>query len=343
MAQNFSDSPKCFIIAEAGVNHNGDLDTARRLVDIAANAGADAVKFQTFKANKLVTKTAQKAEYQKETTGSEESQYEMLRRLELPEAHHHELIKHCKNQNILFLSTPFDEESADFLEDLGMTQFKIGSGELTNLPFLKHVARKGRPVILSTGMSWLSEVEEAVRAIEETGHQELSLLHCVSQYPAAYADTNLRAMKTLQQAFGYPVGFSDHTPGIEIPIAAVALGATIIEKHFTLDRTMEGPDHRASLEAEELAAMIRGIRHVESALGDGLKRPTSAELELAKVGRKSIVAGRHIEAGERLTSDMLTTRRPGTGLSPQLLSMILGRTTAVEIHSGEVLELSMLH
>ena len=332
----------CFVIAEAGVNHNGDLDTARRLVDVAAGAGADAVKFQTFNADKLVTPEAEKAEYQKETTGDDESQHDMLRRLELSEDHHRQLLDYCRSRDIQFMSTPFDEDSADFLEQLGIRPFKIGSGELTNLPFLKHVARKDQPLILSTGMSWLSEVEEAVRAVEETGNQQISFLHCVSEYPAEPSDTNLRAMKTLENAFGYPVGFSDHTLGIEIPIAAVALGATIIEKHFTLDRSMAGPDHRASLEPSELEAMLSGIRNVEKALGDGRKRPTSGETKVASVARKSIVASRDIEKGESLCTENVAIRRPGDGIAPKFLEKITNRQAAVDMSAGQLISWEML-
>jgi N-acetylneuraminate synthase len=332
----------CYVIAEAGVNHNGDLDIARQLVNVAASAGADAVKFQTFKADKLVTGDAEKAAYQKETTGAEESQYEMLRRLELSADAHHQLLAHCEDREITFLSTPFDEQSADFLAELGVSTFKLGSGDLTNLPLLRHVARKGRPMIVSTGMSWLGEVEDAVRAIEDVGLEELTLLHCVSEYPADPAEANLRAMDALAAAFGYPVGYSDHTPGYTVPLAAVARGATVIEKHFTLDRTMDGPDHRASLEPEELTQLVRRVRVVERALGGGTKRPTAGELEVAAVARKSIVAGRDIAAEKRIEAADLTMRRPGTGLAPKRMDLVLGKRAKDSIPEGTIIEIGML-
>ena len=261
-----------FVIAEAGVNHNGDMAIARQLIDAAAEAGCDAVKFQTFRAEALTSEDAEKAAYQKETSGENETQYEMLKRLELPQKEHRALMDYCAERGIAFLSSPFDEQSADFLEELDLPLFKIPSGEITNEPFLRHVARKGRPLIVSTGMSYLSEVEAAVRCIREEEGAEMALMHCVSNYPARFEDVNLRAMGTLRQAFGGAVGYSDHTMGIEAPIAAVALGAELIEKHFTLDRDMPGPDHRASLEPGELEAMMRGIRNIERALGDGKKK-----------------------------------------------------------------------
>ncbi len=332
------EGPGAFVIAEAGVNHNGDLALAERLIDAAADAGCDAVKFQTFKAAALAGADAQKAEYQKETSGAGESQLEMLRRLELPYEAHHRLIERCRERGILFLSTPFEEESADFLEALGLPLFKVPSGELTNLPFIGYVARKGRPLIMSTGMANLSEVEAGVREAQAAG-APLALMHCVSNYPARAQDSNLRAMETMRQAFGVPVGYSDHTLGIEVPIAAVAMGAVVIEKHFTLDRGMEGPDHAASLEPDELAAMMAGIRKVESALGDGIKRPVASELAVARVARKSVVAARDIAAGEVVTTQMLTCRRPATGLSPDKLPWLLGRAARRAIAAGTQLEL----
>lgn len=331
-----------WIIAEAGVNHNGDLDTARRLVDVAVGAGADAVKFQTFTADKLATRDADKADYQKETTESDESQFEMLRRLELSEKHHRQLVEHCEEQDITFLSTPFDKDSADFLETLDVRLFKIGSGDLTNIPLIKHVARKGRPLIVSTGMSDLSEVEAAVQAVEETGNQQLYLLHCVSEYPTEPSDVHLRSMNTLKTAFGYPVGFSDHTLGIEIPLAATALGAEVIEKHFTLDRSLPGPDHRASLEPDELEALVSGIRKVRQALGNPRKSPTEGEREVARVVRKSIVATTDIEEGQRITEEMIGIRRPGTGLKPAMLDQVVQRVAATDIPEGTLVERKML-
>ncbi len=332
----------CFIIAEAGVNHNGDLETARRLVQIAARAGADAVKFQTFKAERLAAPEAPKADYQKRTTDPAESQMEMLRRLELPQQAYRELMAACQESRILFMSTPFDEESADFLEGLGVELFKIPSGEITNLPFLSHVARKGKPMIVSTGMSTLSEVEAAVRVIEEQGNRQIVLLHCVSNYPASPAEVNLRAMQTLAQRWGTPVGYSDHTPGVEIALAAVALGACAIEKHFTLDKAMPGPDHPASAEPEELAFLVRGIRSIESALGHGRKEPAASEVSMAAVIRKSMVAARDIPAGTRLTPDCMAARRPGTGFSPALLGQLIGRLTRRDIPKGTVLTPELL-
>ena len=262
-----------FIIAEAGVNHNGSLDLALSLIDAAKAAGADAVKFQTFRADNLATATAHKAAYQERSTSNEETQFQMLKRLELDAEAHHRLIEHCRVVGIQFLSSPFDIESADLLEQMDVSLYKIPSGEITNLPYLRHIGRKGKPVILSTGMSTLVEVEEGVQALRESGVKDITLLHCVTEYPAPFDEINLRAMHTLHTAFGLPVGYSDHTPGTEIAIAAVALGAVVIEKHFTLDRNLPGPDHAASLEPSELKQMVSAIRHVESALGDGIKVP----------------------------------------------------------------------
>lgn len=332
----------CFIVAEAGVNHNGSLETAHRLVDVAVEAGADAVKFQTFKAERVVTLDAPKADYQLQTTGSDESQFAMLRRLELSPEAHRKLMDQCRQQGILFMSTPFDEESADFLADLGVTVFKIPSGEITNLPFLAHVARKGRPMIISTGMSNLGEVETAVRTIEEAGNQDLVLLHCVSNYPADPADVNLRAMHTMATAFNVPVGYSDHTPGIEVAIAAVALGACVIEKHFTLDCMLPGPDHRASLEPNGLAALVRGIRIVEAALGHGRKEPAASEANTAAITRKSLVAARDIPAGTTLTAELIAIKRPGAGLPPAMRPYLIGRTVRMTIPAGALLTLEML-
>lgn len=330
-----------FVIAEAGVNHNGDMELARALVDAAAEAGCDAVKFQTFRAEALVTQDAEQADYQRDNIGKSETQLEMLKRLELPFDEHRALIDYCDERDILFLSTPFDEESADFLDDLGLPAFKVPSGELTNLPFLEHLAAKGKPLLASTGMAYLSEVEQAVRTIRaETG--AFALFHCVSNYPARFEDTNLRAMATLRQAFNVPVGYSDHTLGIEAPIAAVAMGAAIIEKHFTLDRTLPGPDHKASLEPGELSAMMRAIRNIERALGDGVKQPAASELAVAKVARKSIVARQDITSGTTITLDHLVCKRPGTGLAPAMLDLVVGRGANRDIKQGELLSLEVL-
>ena len=314
----------CFIIAEAGVNHNGDLEMGRRLVDAAAAAGADAVKFQTFRAERLIIRKAPKAAYQLQTTDPEESQLEMLHKLELSEQAHGELASHCQKKGILFLSTPFEEESADFLEALGLPAFKIPSGELTNLPFLIHVARKGRPMIVSTGMSTLDEVEAAVKAIRGSGNSKLILLHCVSNYPANPEDVNLRVLSTLMETFQVPVGYSDHTTGIDISLGAVALGASIIEKHLTLDRNLPGPDHRASLEPAELTALVTGIRRVESALGHGKKVPANGEITISAVARKSLVAARDLPAGTVLSPSDVAVKRPGTGIPPKDLNRVLG-------------------
>lgn len=331
----------CYVIAEAGVNHNGDLELAKKLVSIAAEAGADAVKFQTFDADKLVTETAPKARYQLETTG-EGSQHAMLKRLELNAQAHRELAKIATRAGIAFLSTPFDLQSADMLERLSVHAFKIGSGDLTNSPLLRHVASKGRPMVVSTGMADIEEVGEAVRVTKEAGCRDLALLHCVSDYPARAEDANLRAMATLADAFGVPTGFSDHTLGIEVPLAAVAMGATIIEKHFTMDRDLPGPDHRASLEPGELRALVRGIRLVEAARGSGRKVPTPRERELATVARRSIVARVGIPKGSILSLDQLDYRRPGAGLPPTKVQAIVGRRTRVEIAPGSMITEEML-
>lgn len=332
----------CFIIAEAGVNHNGDLDMARRLVDVAVESGADAVKFQTFKADRLVTLEAPKAEYQMSTTDATESQFDMLQRLELSPEMHRSLWEYCQERNILFLSSPFDEQSADLLAELDVPAFKIPSGEITNLPYLRHIARKGKPMIVSTGMANLAEVEQAVNTIEAADNVEFVLLHCVSNYPTAPADVNLRAMETMATAFGVPVGYSDHTPGIAVTLAAVAQGACIIEKHFTLDRNLPGPDHLASLEPYELAAMVEGIRTVEAALGHGRKEPAAPEAATAAVVRKSLAAAQDIPAGVTLREELIIAKRPGTGLSPALLHQLLGRELKVDVPKDTLFTLEML-
>ena len=321
----------CFIIAEAGVNHNGDVNLAKKLVDTAKEAGADAVKFQTFRAEEVVTKNAEKAEYQKGTTGAEESQFEMVKKLELTEGEFEELFDYAQKIGIVFLSSPFDKRSVDLLDELGVPAFKVGSGEITNFPLLRHIARKGKPIILSTGMSTLDEVEEALKVIRGEGAEEIILLHCVSCYPARVEDMNLRAMETLRRAFKLPVGLSDHTLGITIPVAAVALGACVIEKHFTLDKSLPGPDHRASLEPVELKEMVTAIRDVERALGDGIKQPTVEEEENKKVGRRSIVARVAIPKGTIISQEMLDIKRPGTGLEPKYMNSILGKKAKIDI------------
>lgn len=332
----------CFVIAEAGVNHNGQLDMAYQLVDVAAQAGADAVKFQTFKAEKVISPLAPKANYQVESTGVGESQLDMVKRLELPfEAFRH-LSAYCQERGIVFLSTPFDEESADFLAELNMAAFKIPSGEIPNLPFLAYIARKGRPLIVSTGMAYLGEVETALRTIEAAGNRDWVLLHCVSNYPAQPGDVNLRAMQTMAAAFGAPVGYSDHTLGIEVALAAVAMGACVIEKHFTLDHALPGPDHRASLEPSELARLVRGIRTVEVALGHGRKEPAASEANTAAVARRSLVAACDIPAGTLLTEAMIAIKRPGSGLPPAAREYVLGHTTRETIVAGAPIALEML-
>ena len=330
-----------FVIAEAGVNHNGDLKLARALIDVAVEAGADAVKFQTFRADRLATPNAPKAEYQLQTTGDAESQFEMLRRLELSADAHRELQAYCHERGIIFLSTPFDEEAVDLLDELGVPAFKISSGDLTNSPLLEHVAGKGKPVILSTGMSELSELIEAVSVLNTAGCENPVLLHCVSNYPADPAEVNLRAMQTMRSAFDVPVGFSDHTEGIDVALAAVALGACVIEKHFTLDRASPGPDHRASLEPAGLRELVRSIRRVETALGSGRKVPTASELETAKVARRSLVAAHDIPAGATLKRDMVMMRRPGTGMSPAMLDTLLDRQATRDIAAGTLLDADM--
>lgn len=321
-----------FIIAEAGVNHNGDLELAKRLVDVAVAAGANAVKFQTFIPEDVASKNAGLAPYQKANMcDSNISQFEMIRRLALSFDEFRELKIYCDRAGIIFLSTPFDYGSVDFLYSLGVPLFKVPSGELTNHRFLRYVAAKGRPLIISTGMATLGEIEDAIEIVKETGTKDITLLHCTSAYPAPYEEINLRAIITLKQAFGFPVGYSDHTLGIEVAVAAVALGAGIIEKHFTLSRDMEGPDHRASLEPDELVALVRAIRNVEKALGDGKKHPTPTEKEVMKVARRSLVAAQFIAAGEVITEEKLAIKRPGTGISPQMWSVVVGRRARVDI------------
>jgi len=333
----FGPGDACFVIAEAGVNHNGDVDTALALVDAAAKAGADAVKFQTFSAARLVTADAPKAGYQMTFGGDDESQAEMLARLELDEAAHRALIDRAAERGVRFLSSPFDEESADFLDELDIAAFKIPSGELTNHGFLAHVAGKGRTMIVSTGMAGMDEVSDAVDVITRAGNPTLALLHCVSAYPAEAADCNLLAMMAMMQAFPCAVGWSDHTEGADVTLAAVALGADIIEKHLTLDRTMEGPDHRASMPPDELAAMIASIRRVESALGDGVKQPRPVEADVAAVARKSLIAGRDISSGETLRAGDVVVRRPGTGIPPYMLTAYTGRRLSCDVAAGAIL------
>jgi len=330
-------SAPVFIVAEAGVNHNGNPALARRLVDAAAECGADAVKFQTFTVDALLTREAPKAGYQVETTGAGESQREMLARLELGADRLAELRDRAGKHGLVFFSAPFDEASADALEALDVALYKVPSGEITNLPLLRHIAAKGRPIILSTGMATLEEVEQAVAAIRAAGDPPLALLHCLSAYPAPVEEVNLRAMDSLASRFGYPVGFSDHTLGIEIAVAAAARGAAIIEKHLTLDKTLPGPDHRASLDVGEFSAMVRAIRSVESALGDGVKRPMPSEADTRRVARKSLVAARALKAGERVAAGDLASKRPGTGISPAELPRVLGLRLTRDVAADEVI------
>ncbi len=329
------------IIAEAGVNHNGDIDRALLLVDAAADAGADYVKFQTFSAAKLVTRQADRAAYQIAALGDAGSQFEMLQRLELSAADHEKIAAHCKFRDIGFLSTGFDLESVDFLVAMGIGLIKIPSGELTNLPYLRHVGALGLPLVLSTGMATHEEVEAALGVLEKAGAElsEIVVLHCTTDYPTAMPDVNLRAMLTMRDAFGVSVGYSDHTLGIEIPVAAVALGACLIEKHFTLDCRLPGPDHQASLEPDQLKAMVSAIRNVEVALGDGVKAPKAVEKMNMTVARKSIVASRPIRAGESFSESNLAVKRPGTGISPMRWDEVLKHRAPRDFLADELIEL----
>jgi len=326
-----------FIIAEAGVNHNGSIELAKKLIDVASEAGVDAVKFQTFKAENLVSKNAQKADYQKETTDKEESQFDMLKKLELDTDTHTELIAYCNTKDIMFLSTPFDHDSIDLLDDLGLEIFKIASGEITNLPYLRHIGKLGKKVILSSGMADMGEIEDALDVLVEAGtsKKDITVLHANTMYPTPMKDVNLRAMVTIGNTFDIAYGYSDHTLGIEVDIAAVAMGATVIEKHFTLDKTMDGPDHKASLEPDELIAMTRTIHNIELALGSSVKKPSKSEIVNKVPGRKSIVAKTFINKGELYTSDNLTIKRPGNGISPMQWDYIIGQTSNQDYNEDE--------
>jgi N-acetylneuraminate synthase/N,N'-diacetyllegionaminate synthase len=327
----------CFIIAEAGVNHNGNPELAHRLVDVAADAGVQAIKFQTFDPEAIASAAAPKADYQRETTGSDTSQLAMLRGLVLPRENYESLIQHARQRGMLFLSTPFDEGSADFLEQLDLPAFKVPSGELNNLPFLAHLARKRRPLLMSTGMSTLVEVVDAVTTVADSGSPPIALFHCVSAYPAPASDCNLRAMETLRARFQVPVGWSDHTVGLAVSTAAVAMGANLLEKHFTLDRNMPGPDHRMSLEPDELKTLVSAVREAEQARGDGIKRPAACESSVAAAARKSLHLARSLPGGAILRSEDLVARRPGTGVSPSQLQQVVGRKLAVAVDAGELL------
>lgn len=332
---------RVFIIAEAGVNHNGSVRLAKKLIDAAVQAGADAVKFQSFRAGQMVSKQAAQALYQKKTTGANETQYEMLRRLELDEKAHRELFGYCRRRRIEFLSSAFDSASIDLLNNIGLRTFKIPSGEITNLPYLKKIGALKARVILSTGMADLGEVEDALNVLIAGGtkKEQMTILHCNSEYPTPFGDVNLTAMVTLRDAFKIKVGYSDHTPGIEVPIAAVAIGAEVIEKHLTLDKNMEGPDHKASLEPEHFSKMVQSIRNIEKALGDGIKKPSPSEIRNMTVARKSIVALKAIKKGENFSQRNVGIKRPSTGISPMRWYEILGAVAPRDFEADEVIVL----
>lgn len=331
---------KTLIIAEAGVNHNGDINLAKRLVDVAKKAGADIVKFQTAELDSLVSGSAKMADYQKRNLGQEESQKEMLSKLLLSYHEFLELEKYCRQVGIQFLSTPFDMKSIEFLDPL-VGIWKIPSGEITNLPYLEKIARMSKPIILSTGMSDMEEVRSALKILRNNGAKDITLLHCTTEYPAPYGEVNLKAMQTLKEAFGCPIGYSDHTQGIEISVAAAAMGATVIEKHFTLDREMQGPDHKASLEPGELSSLVKAIRNVEMAIGDAKKEPTLSEMKNRTVARKSIVARREIREGEVFTEENITTKRPGSGISPMKWYEVIGKRAERDFQKDELVEVQI--
>ncbi len=328
-----------FIIAEAGVNHNGSIELAKKLIDVAVEAGVDAVKFQTFKTENLVSKNAQKAEYQKETTNAKESQFEMIKKLELDIDTHYELISYCNSKNIMFLSTPFDLDSIDLLDKLELPIFKIPSGEITNLPYLRKIGALKKQVILSTGMADIGEIEDALDVLIEAGtsKDKITVLHANTMYPTPYQDVNLRAMVTIGNTFDVAFGYSDHTLGIEVDIASVAMGATVIEKHFTLDNSMEGPDHKASLEPHELKAMVKAIRNIEKALGSKVKKPTESEIPNIKIARKSIVASSSIKEGEIFTEENLAVKRPSGGISPMRWDELIGTVATKDYEVDELI------
>lgn len=340
MHSKTEDLKKVIIIAEAGVNHNGSLEVAKKMVDAAVGAGADIIKFQSFKAENVVSKYAPKANYQKESTDPSETQLEMIRKLELDCNSHKELLNYCRSRKIRFLSSPFDLDSIDMLKELGVDVFKIPSGEITNLPYLRKIGSFGGEVIISTGMADLGEIEDALNVLASAGTliENIIVLHCNTEYPTPIHDVNLRAMNTIACAFGVRVGYSDHTLGIEIPVAAVAMGASVIEKHFTLDRTMEGPDHRASLEPGEFKAMVYAIRNVELALGDGIKKASSSELKNKPIARKSILAATAIRKGEVFSEDNLVVKRPGTGISPMKWDEVIGKKAGRDYRTDEFIE-----
>lgn len=332
---------KTLIIAEAGVNHNGNIKLAHQLIDAAVDAGADIIKFQTFTADAIVTKNLEKAVYQKDTTGEGGTQYEMIKKLELDRNAHLSLMKHCAKRDIEFLSAPFDHDSIDLLMEMGLKRFKIPSGEITNLPYLEHIGKCGKPIILSSGMSTIQEVRAALGILENAGtiREKITILHCNTEYPTLMADVNLMAMVTIWKKLGVQVGYSDHTLGIEVPVAAVALGASIIEKHFTLDRSLDGPDHKASLEPDELKAMVTAIRNIEYALGDGIKRASKSEIKNLPIVRKSIVATKTISTGEIFSARNVGVKRPGTGISPMRWYEVIGKYAVRDFQPGELIEI----
>ena len=329
-----------FIIAEAGVNHNGSIELAKELIDVASRSGANAVKFQTFKTENLVSKNAQKANYQKETTDKEESQFDMIKKLELDVGTHHELIAYCQSKNIHFLSTPFDLDSIDLVNSLKLDIFKIPSGEITNLPYLRKIGSLNKKVILSTGMADIGEIEDALDVLTSAGtkKENITVLHANTMYPTPMEDVNLKAMVTIGNTFDIAYGYSDHTLGIEVDIAAVALGATVIEKHFTLDKTMEGPDHKASLEPDELNAMVSAIRNIEKALGSSVKKPSKSEIPNIEIARKSIVASCHIKKGEVLSEENLAVKRPSNGINPMRWDEIIGTVASKDYSEDELIK-----
>ncbi len=327
------------IIAEAGVNHNGSIDIAKEMIDVAALAGADFIKFQSFKAKNLLTKKSEKAIYQKKHSNINETQYQMLKNLELKSSDHIELIKYCEKSNIKFLSSPFDIESIELLNDLKIPIFKIPSGEITNYPYLNYISKLGKQIIMSTGMATLDEIKQALKVLMRGGVKidDITVLHCNTEYPTPISDVNLNAMLTIQNSLGVNVGYSDHTLGLEIPIGAVALGAKVIEKHFTLDRSMSGPDHNASLNPDELKQMIKSIRIIEKALGNGIKKPTKSEKKNIEVARKSIVASRKIKIGEKFTSRNLCVKRPGSGISPMKWNEVIGMKSLRDYNKDDLI------
>jgi len=330
---------KIFIIAEAGVNHNGSIELAKQLIDVAKDAKVDAVKFQTFKTENLVSKNATKAEYQERTTSKNESQFAMLKKLELDIESHKILMEYCENKGIMFLSTAFDLESIDVLNELGIEIFKIPSGEITNYPYLKKIGELNKKVILSTGMSYMEEIQDAIKVLKENGTNDITVLHCNTEYPTPMEDVNLKAMNTIKENLNIEIGYSDHTTGIEVAIAAAAMGAKVIEKHFTLDKNMEGPDHKASLEPSELKGMVNAIRNIEKAMGSGEKIPSKSEIKNLNIARKSIVAKKLIKKGEKFTENNLTCKRPGNGTSPMKWEDIIGKVASKDFNEDEMIKL----